>query len=234
STPPHDTAPPTYPSPILAEEDGIYMISHDLIAPVRRIGMLLEVIAETQLKHMDADGEALMQQATREVNKGIARMKAFMELLRLEHRELTLEPVDLEMVLRSVMSTHPASAYGTIEGQWKPVQGDMLALKEVAVELLTNAVRFAQPDVPLVIAITGEIIDGAQIWRIEDNGQGFKPEHEARAFVPFKQFHSPGTYPGLGVGLTISQRLVARCGGSIRLHSQPNQGTTAVVTLPLA
>ena len=86
----------------------------------------------------------------------------------------------------------------------------------------------------------GEIVLGAEvqlphihIW-VTDTGSGIPPELQERIFEPFVRTEPPG-HPrgGIGLGLSITRRLVALHGGSITLDSQPGQGSTFHVYLPL-
>jgi signal transduction histidine kinase len=71
---------------------------------------------------------------------------------------------------------------------------------------------------------------------VADTGIGIEPAHLANLFQPFHQVDAGKNrrYEGTGLGLYISKRLAELLGGTIRLESEPDKGTRATVTLPLA
>ena len=111
------------------------------------------------------------------------------------------------------------------------VQADPVRLRQVVLNLLANAARFAE---------RGEIVLGAEalpphlhIW-VRDTGIGIPADLQARIFEPFVTAgHGPGRPEGVGLGLTITRRLVALHHGSMTLDSQVGQGSTFHVYLPL-
>jgi signal transduction histidine kinase len=68
---------------------------------------------------------------------------------------------------------------------------------------------------------------------VADNGIGFKQEQGERIFAPFQRLHGRDAYEGTGIGLAICRRIVERHGGTISVQSQPGEGTTFAVALPL-
>jgi two-component system sensor histidine kinase HydH len=109
------------------------------------------------------------------------------------------------------------------------VTADALMLGQAFNSLIANAVEAVDRNGMIIITVQ---TDGERQLRvrIEDSGQGMTRQQLASAFKPF---HT--TKPkGIGVGLPLAQRIVARFGGSIALDSQPGWGTTVDVRLPAA
>ena len=109
---------------------------------------------------------------------------------------------------------------------------DPLRLGQIVLNLLSNAVKFTD---------RGEVVVRVDVARrdlriqVSDSGVGMSPEQMSRLFTPFEQADPSTTrrYGGTGLGLTITKRLVELMGGFIRVESQPGQGATFTVRVPL-
>nr|WP_257792965.1 PAS domain-containing hybrid sensor histidine kinase/response regulator [Azospirillum argentinense] len=113
------------------------------------------------------------------------------------------------------------------------VTGDALRLRQVLVNLLSNAVKFSNPGEPALIrARRGG--DGGLELAVTDTGIGIAAEDLPKAMTPFVQVDQSMArrYEGMGLGLSISKRLVEAHGGRLRIDSTPGQGTTVTVALP--
>ncbi|WP_269145332.1 PAS domain-containing hybrid sensor histidine kinase/response regulator [Azospirillum brasilense] len=111
--------------------------------------------------------------------------------------------------------------------------GDALRLRQVLVNLLSNAVKFSNPgETAVVRARRGG--DGGVELSVTDTGIGIAAEDLPTAMTPFAQVDQSMArrYEGMGLGLSISKRLVEAHGGTLRIDSAPGQGTTVTVALP--
>ena len=116
------------------------------------------------------------------------------------------------------------------------VLGDRARIRQVLVNLLGNAVKFT-PQEGTITVHTSPCADGNVLWgevRVTDTGPGIPEAERASIFEAY--YRSPGTArsPGIGLGLAISQTLVAQMGGEIEVESQPDLGSTFSVRLPVA
>jgi PAS domain S-box-containing protein len=113
------------------------------------------------------------------------------------------------------------------------VETDATRLRQIVVNLLTNAVRFTdQGSIELAVE-EGE----GKVWvRVADTGIGIAPEHREKIFEPFWQVDHSYTRRagGTGLGLSVVQRLSRLLGGDVAVRSAPGQGSTFSVWLPLA
>ncbi len=115
-----------------------------------------------------------------------------------------------------------------------PVRGDERRLRQVLLNLVSNAVKFsgAAGHVRIGAAVTE---DGGLRLTVSDNGIGISREELERVFQPFTQLDSSLSrrFQGSGLGLYLSRALVVAHGGTLHLESPGSgQGTTAVMTLP--
>jgi signal transduction histidine kinase/DNA-binding LacI/PurR family transcriptional regulator/AraC-like DNA-binding protein len=111
------------------------------------------------------------------------------------------------------------------------LHADPVRLRQILMNLLSNAFKFTQ---------SGKVVLGAEVqlphihfW-VSDTGTGIAPELQERIFEPFVKADPPGQHrEGIGLGLSITRRLVALHGGSITLDSVPEHGSTFHVYIPL-
>lgn len=113
------------------------------------------------------------------------------------------------------------------------VIGDPAQLTQLLQNLVGNAIKFRGDSRPEV-GIHAEWRGGEWLFSVTDNGVGFDPKYAERAFVIFKRLHNREDYPGTGIGLAISKKIVERHGGRIWAESETGRGTTIFFTLPAA
>src|SRR6185312_16314398 len=109
-------------------------------------------------------------------------------------------------------------------------RGQMVRLFQ---NLIGNALKYRKPDQIPQIHITAEQMNREWTIAIRDNGIGFDPQYASTIFAPFKRLHQPDAFPGTGVGLAISRRIVEAHGGRIWAESRPGEGAIFRFTLPL-
>ena len=116
------------------------------------------------------------------------------------------------------------------------IWGDPFRLKQIVLNLLSNAIKFTEKGSVSIIAkytdITDEFIK-VQI-AVNDTGIGISPEQQSLIFEEFTQADPSTTrrYGGTGLGLTIVKRLTELQGGEVSIDSQPNKGTSIIISIP--
>jgi chemotaxis family two-component system sensor kinase Cph1 len=106
-------------------------------------------------------------------------------------------------------------------------------LTQVFQNLIANAIKFhAKENLPAV-HVSSRIRDAECEFSVRDNGIGIDAGHSERIFHLFERLHNADQYPGSGVGLAISQKIVERHGGRIRLESKIGQGSTFYFSIPM-
>ncbi|MCA8997227.1 MAG: response regulator [Planctomycetaceae bacterium] len=112
----------------------------------------------------------------------------------------------------------------------KSVRGDGMRLRQVAINLLGNAIKFTdEGEVLLDVTVEESYEDRLLLhFRVRDTGVGIPKEHQARIFDAFEQADMSTTrkFGGTGLGLAISSRLVKMMGGRMWVESEPGHGST--------
>ncbi|NQW09257.1 MAG: HAMP domain-containing histidine kinase [Alphaproteobacteria bacterium] len=154
--------------------------------------------------------------------------------------ELSEEPIDMAHLIESCRTMVAGRALErgldlsvAVALETPRVLADVVKLRQVVINLLTNAVKFTRPggQVDLTVRPTDE--GGVEI-AVRDTGVGIEPDDLDRVMEPFVRVKNQGVtnLDGAGLGLALSRRLVERHGGTLTLESKPGVGTKARVHLP--
>jgi signal transduction histidine kinase len=121
----------------------------------------------------------------------------------------------------------------TISHDLPPVRADERRLRQILLNLLSNAIKFTAPRGTVHLFMRNEP-DGGLVIGVSDSGIGMTADEIAKAMTPFGQVESglARNHEGTGLGLPLTQGLVALHGGRLEITSEPGQGTTVQVWLP--
>jgi two-component system OmpR family sensor kinase len=118
------------------------------------------------------------------------------------------------------------------------VAGDEPRLRQVVTNLVDNALSHTPPGSPVTVRLSRTSLDGRRsaVIEVSDEGPGLTPEQAERVFERFYRTDTARSRArgGTGLGLSIVAAITAAHGGTVRVDSQPDQGTTFRVLLPLA
>lgn len=220
-------------------EQFAYVASHDLQEPLRMVASYTQLLQRRYAAQLDATANEFIDFAV----DGARRMQHFiadlLQYSRVATQARPLASVELAAVLETVrvnlkIALEESRAQLTSD-PLPAVQGDPRQLTQLLQNLIGNALKFRRPGEPPAVRVTAERVEHRQ-WRIgvADNGIGIAPEFFERVFVIFQRLHGHDEYPGTGIGLAISKKIVERHGGRIWVESEPGQGTTFFFTLAAA
>lgn len=114
------------------------------------------------------------------------------------------------------------------------MQTDAKKIKQVLLNVLSNAVKFTPAGGQVRVTLRHNIADDTVIMQIKDTGIGISPKDISRVMQPFGQVDSTlaRKYEGTGLGLPLSKKFVEILGGNFNISSEVNQGTLIIITLP--
>lgn len=220
------------------KDEFISMASHELKTPITSLKGFAQLIRRR-----------LKQQGMNELVQYLERMQTQLDTLtklvndlldvskiqagRLDYAQ---ESVDLDALIYEVVeflqqttTTHTIRLRGASSVH---IVGDRDRLNQVFTNLLTNAIKYS----PQAKTVDVQIVPSAEMVTISvrDYGVGIAPAHQGKIFDRFYRVQASRdkTFPGLGMGLYISQQIVERHGGKLRVTSEEGQGATFSVTLP--
>ena len=207
-------------------ESFSYSVSHDLRAPLRAIDGFSQAILEDYAALLPPEGQEcldIIRNRTKRMGMLIDDLLAFSRLSRLP---ITRREVDMESLVNSVLddllAEQPERKLDLQVASLPSCQGDHALLRQVWVNLLSNAFKYTRQRAPAVIQIGCE--EG--VYFVRDNGAGFDMRYLDKLFGVFQRLHREEEFSGTGVGLAIVKRIVHRLGGTVWAEGAVDQGAT--------
>lgn len=216
-------------------ESFSYSVSHDLRAPLRAIGGFARLLEEEHSGSLDADARRLLGvivRNSRQMSQLIDDLLAFSRVGRAEMVRTVVEMTSLARAAWADVATDGSSAAELELGDLPPAEGDPGLLRQVWVNILSNAVKFSARSERPRVRVSGRLEVGSAAYEVADNGVGFEPAFGHKLFQVFQRLHDPQAYPGTGIGLALVQRIVRRHGGTVRAEGAPGKGATFAFTIP--
>lgn len=214
-----------------------YSVSHDLRAPLRHLSGFSTMLAEKEGPRLDAESRRFLSNIESSAKKMGELIDALLEFARFGRAPLRRQHVDTAALVSSLVSEGQVeTAPGTV---WQiepllPVSADPTLLRQVWVNLLSNAAKYSARATPPRIDVFSARDATARetTFAVRDNGVGFDPLYTEKLFQVFSRLHSDREFHGIGIGLALVHRIVSRHGGRIWAESQPGAGATFYFSLP--
>jgi PAS domain S-box-containing protein len=207
-----------------------YSISHDLQAPVRAIEGFSHALAERYAAELPSEGLRYVEFLKTSARKMQDLIDALLALSRMGRFPVRTSTVDAMQLVREVLDDlHPEFERRSIDLTFDtlpPFAVDPTLMKQVYLNLLSNALKFTSRSEKAQIHIGCTGTGPERVYFVRDNGVGFDPAHADRLFGVFQRLHREEDFKGTGAGLAIVQRIIRRHGGWIWAESQPGNGAT--------
>jgi PAS domain S-box-containing protein len=211
-----------------------YSVSHDLRAPLRAVDGFSQAMLEDYGSQLPPPAQHYLLT----IRQGAQRMGNLIDDLltfsRLSRAPLNKQSVNTDKLVGSVLEDLHSERQGRqIEiqmGELPSCQGDPALLKQVWVNLLSNALKYTRHRYSAVIEI-GCQVEAETVYFVRDNGAGFDMRYVHKLFGVFQRLHRADQFEGTGVGLAIVQRIVNRHGGRIWAEAALDRGASFYFTL---
>jgi len=220
--------------------DFIANVSHELKTPIAAIGLLAEAVQESadEPSTVRSFAKTMVKESRRlgELSRGIIQLSEAQASLRPEERQAVVLP---ELVRREVEAHRAYAAQNGVElvvtGDTEldaTIHGRESSLSAAVSNLLSNAIRHSPAGGRVGVGM--EVKQKKFVVTITDQGEGIAPEHLARIFERFYRIDGARTRGegGTGLGLSIARHSMRAHGGDIEVWSQPNIGSSFILTFP--
>lgn len=224
-----------------------YSVSHDLRAPLRAIDGFSRILLEEYAPQLVPEAQRylrLVRGNAKQMGYLIDDLLTFSRLSRQPLQKQLVAPADLvrecledlraEREGRRVEITIGDASAALRQGSKQALpacEADPSLLKQVWINLLSNALKFTRHREVAVIEIGCREEDDEDVYFVKDNGVGFDMQYVGKLFGVFQRLHRAEEYEGTGVGLAIVQRIVHRHGGRVWAEAEVDKGATFYFTL---
>ncbi|HYI97255.1 MAG TPA: ATP-binding protein, partial [Bryobacteraceae bacterium] len=211
-----------------------HVTSHDLQEPLRSIGGFAQLVARRYVGKLDADADEFLTYITDSSSRMTGMIQSLLTYSRVVNAADLNEEVPLEEAVEwakgnLMLALEESNAILEV-GQLPVIYGNRTQLCQLMQNLIGNAIKYRGAS-PLQISVTAERNGSEHIITVADNGIGIGPDFHDRIFGLFKRAHGR-EYPGTGVGLAISKKVIERHGGRIWVESEVEVGSKFRFTIP--
>lgn len=229
---------------VQAKDEFLAAMSHELRTPLNAILGLSESLQEGVYGPLAEKQLMSLQTIERSGTHLLSLINDILDLSKIEAGKLDLNigAVDVAATVQSSLqfvkqqaSKKQIDLSVTVDESLRTIQADELRLKQIFVNLLTNAVKFTPERGRVEVEVRADWSTRVAHVAVRDNGIGIAPEQLNRLFKPFVQLDSKLSrqHSGTGLGLSLVARLADKHGGSVGVESEPGKGSCFVVSLPI-
>jgi PAS domain S-box-containing protein len=226
-----------------------YVASHDLQEPLRKIMLFAQLLLDKEGESMSERGKEILGK----IHAGTLTMKRLIEDLlsysRAQSYSTSNTEVDLNTVMREIENAHneesPERKVIINYPKLPTVKGISFQLYQLFDNIVSNAVKYAKPDITPTVDVAFKVVNGKQVPHqgadfntdyyqvtLADNGIGFEQQYAEKIFEIFQRLHKKNEFTGTGIGLAICKKIVQNHRGFIEAFGVPDVGATFVIYLP--
>jgi PAS domain S-box-containing protein len=217
-------------------ESFSYSVSHDLRAPLRAIDGYSRMLLKKHEHEFDEDSMRRFNVIRSSCHMMGQLIDDLLTFSRLHRKDMFKSKIDMEALIGEV---------------WKELQviiedrkinltvnsmpsgyGDRALIKQVYMNLLSNAAKFTKFRDPAIIEVGGHVDGNNDIYYVKDNGVGFDMAYYDKLFGVFQRLHKADEFEGTGIGLATVQRMIDRHGGRVWAAGKEDEGATFYFSLP--
>lgn len=210
-----------------------YSVSHDLRAPLRGIIGFTTMLEEDYTSKLDDEARRLTNIIKTNTLKMGHLIDGLLMFSRMTRQDITKTTINTGKMVADVIEEMNSSA--SIEWRFSHlpfVVGDFNTLRQVWINLISNAIKYSSTGEKPYIEIGGFQMDGQTGFFVKDNGVGFDNKYVNKLFKVFQRLHRSDEFEGTGVGLALVEKIISKHGGKVWADGVINQGACFYFSLP--
>ncbi len=220
------------------------MVAHDLRNPISLVRGFSSILREKVVNNLKPNEQQMLETICTQSDYALFLLDDLLDISEFESGKvrLDLERIDYVQLLHEVIKLNQPftarksmSVFVSCREDLPPLTGDRRKIEQVLNNLISNAIKFANPNTTIQVA--ADLDDsGCLVTKIKDQGPGISESDQQRIFQSFERSSTKptGGERSTGLGLMIAKKIVDAHGGSIAVSSQPRQGAEFSFKLPLA
>lgn len=215
-----------------------HSVSHDLRTPLRFTNKIAHLLLREHGPGMDSAAVAKLHMILESTEEMATLIEDLLMFSQINRQPIKMQRVDIRRVAQEAVDDLADEYAGRkvtiVVGELPASHGDHVLLKQVFLNLLTNAIKFTRTCDKAEICV-GSNPGGDEnetVYFVRDNGVGFDMQFMEPIFIPFRRLAQARPVEGSGIGLALVRRIVERHGGSIWAEAAPGSGATFYFTLP--
>jgi PAS domain S-box-containing protein len=217
-------------------EEFAYVASHDLQEPLRMVSSYTQLLERRYKDKLDQDANDFIQYAVDGANRMQKLINDLLDYSRVSSQGKVFLQVDSSQALGQAVSnlqTLISDSMAMVTNEELPVLNiDESQIVRVFQNLIENAIKYKKKTELPKIHISCKKKNNLYVFAVTDNGMGIDMQYHDRIFIIFQRLHRKDEYPGTGIGLSITKRIIERHGGTIWFESKKDEGTTFFFTIP--
>jgi len=210
-----------------------FAVSHDLKAPLRAVKNYADFLNEDLAGTLDGDQQIYLEGLKCAVNEADTLVEALLNFSRMDQRDVYRETIDIGVFLRQLIKSLflPSHIRIVVKDDWPAINVEGVLLRQIFQNLIDNGIKYNKSSKKQIELGWHALENGHNEFFVRDNGIGIHPMHHEQIFRIFNRLHVKEEYDGSGIGLAIVKKAVDKLGGSIRIESKPEEGSTFFIKL---
>jgi PAS domain S-box-containing protein len=212
-----------------------YSVSHDLRTPLRAVSGYSIMLKEDYEDKLDSEGNRILGNIVANARMMGQLIDDLLAFARLGKKELINSIIDMQLLTTRVVNEllqHEDKDYDIRIGILPPVEGDSGMLKQVLMNLVSNAIKYSSKKERPIIEIGATDEETRIIYYVKDNGVGFDMAYAGKLFGVFQRLHSQEEFEGTGVGLALVKRIMDKHKGEVWGEGVEDSGAVFYFSLP--
>lgn len=214
-----------------------YVTSHDLQEPLRAIMSYLQLVITNKKSELDSQTMIYVQKAIAASKRMRNLVVDLLSFSQVDDDSVELVEIDVNQVIQECLTNLSSQidkhqAIINVPEENIQIQGYKNLIHRVFQNILSNGIKYHQPDTQPIIDVTYTSTEENHQISIADNGIGIDEKHKDDVFEMFHRLNKRENYAGTGIGLALVNKIIQKHQGSIWFESDGKSGTKFIFTIP--